>query len=298
MNRSLNYLFAALVMIVGISACDLPGRGGLGLEAGQKFKDCESCPEMVVLPKGRLMMGSTSAEQNWYKAPPQNGNPKHIANELPRHLVKIDYQLAVGRTEVTVGEWQHFLSKSLVYVVAYCGGQGSSHPVGCVDWAGALAYVNWLKLRTGKPYRLLSEAEWEYAARGKSGKKFRYWGDDPKNLIACEHENVGDSSGGKFPCVDGYKFTAPAAAFQANRFGLFDMLGNVLEWTQDCWNANYEVAPADGSAWENGDCENRVVRGGSYTNMPRHVRAAKRGFNPVDRRDPYLGFRVAVTLNQ
>jgi formylglycine-generating enzyme required for sulfatase activity len=175
--------------------------------------------------------------------------------------------------------------------------QEDSHPAVCVSWQDAKAYVAWLAMKTGKPYRLLSESEWEYAARAGT-RTSRYWGDDPD--LACEYANVHDAdtqARHRFPweahaCRDGHVETAPVGKFKANAFGLHDMLGNAWEWVEDCQSVNYIGAPADGSARVTDDCPRRVYRGGGWSG-PASVRAATRNSNPAGYRSQLLGFRVA-----
>ena len=167
-----------------------------------------------------------------------------------------------------------------------------AEPVVCVSWQDARAYVEWLSRQTDKTYRLLSEAEWEYVARAGSTTA-RYWGEAGQ----CRYANGADSRTnfkGRISCDDGYARTAPVGSYQANRFGLFDVLGNVWEWTQDCWNASYGGAPRDGRAWERGECSRRVLRGGSRDNSPRFLRSAYRlTRHTADHRLPFNGFRIA-----
>lgn len=152
--------------------------------------------------------------------------------------------------------------------------------------------------QTGKNYRLPSEAEWEYAARAGTSSA-RFWGDNPDD--ACTFANVADKTfQQKFPnwqvhnCTDGYVYTAPVGKFAENKFKLQHTLGNVWEWTEDCWHENYDGAPNDGSAWvEDGDCSRRVIRGGSWNNKPRNVRSANRNRNNTDNRNNNVGFRLA-----
>lgn len=170
----------------------------------------------------------------------------------------------------------------------------------CVDWNAEQAFVQWLSKRSGQSYRLPSEAEWEYAARAGS-RGLRHWGNGETE--ACRYANVADRTAKRiyrawsiFDCDDGYVNTAPVRRYSANSFGLHDMLGNVWEWTEDCWNSSYQGAPSSGVAWTTGDCSRRVVRGGSWGHTPAIARSAGR-FNA----DPMLrsidqGFRVARTL--
>jgi formylglycine-generating enzyme required for sulfatase activity len=180
--------------------------------------------------------------------------------------------------------------------------QGGNHPVVCVNWDDATAYSRWLSQKTGKGYRLPTEAEWEYAARAGTVTG-RYWGWE--NGEACQYANVADQTAAGalawaandekyiFLCTDGNVYTAPVAQYRANSFGLYDVLGNVEEWTQDCYNSRYSGAPTDGSAWLTGDCSLRVIRGGSWDAVPRFVRSALRV--GVQDRSSGLGFRVART---
>jgi formylglycine-generating enzyme len=167
--------------------------------------------------------------------------------------------------------------------------QTDGHPVVCASHDDAQLYSEWLRRKTGKFYRLPGEAEWEYAARAAT-PVMRYWGDERDE--ACAYANVGDLTGAGalgwkrdksgFQCRDGYVHTAPVGSFRPNGFDLFDMLGNVQQWTGDCWHESYAGAPADGSAWTGGDCEHPVLRGGAWNSNPRNVRAARRnGYTPM-----------------
>jgi formylglycine-generating enzyme required for sulfatase activity len=171
-----------------------------------------------------------------------------------------------------------------------------------VSYEEATRYLAWLSEKTNKKYRLLSEAEWEYAARAGSDK-VRFWGNAPEQ--ACRYANVFNpatktkykaSDLQAFSCNDGYIETAPVGSFKPNAFGLHDMLGNVWEWVEDCWNPRYAGAPADGSVWNAGDCSKRVLRGGGWYFGPRNVRLAKRLKNEPTKRGHDLGFRVARAL--
>ncbi|MFY9316971.1 MAG: formylglycine-generating enzyme family protein, partial [Burkholderiales bacterium] len=289
---------------------------------GTVFQDCPDCPRMVVIPAGEFTMGSPLAEAG------------RGVDEGPQRQVQIAQPFALGRSEVTVAEFRRFVEESgyrteaerdtraqgcsgFIYADPAAGGPGpqavtswrspglaqaqiDSHPVLCVSWNDARAYAQWLSRKTGRRYRLPTEAEWEYAARAGSAAA-RFWGDDP--VQACRFANVADQSrfqtwsfGQRHECTDGHYFSAPAGGYSANRFGLYDMLGNVWEWTEDCWNASYAGAPADGSAWTAGDCAQRVCRGGSWSTVPRYARSATRYKNPADYRDNLTGFRLARTL--
>jgi formylglycine-generating enzyme required for sulfatase activity len=173
--------------------------------------------------------------------------------------------------------------------------------VSCVSWNDAKAYLSWLSEVTGVKYRLPTAAEWEYAARAGT-QTARFWGDDSSQ--ACRFANVSDrtpkhvgrdvfNSSNPHPCSDGQGWVAPVGSFSANSWGLFDMLGNVLEWTEDCGQGVYGVTPTDGSAWTRADCTTREMRGGSYRHAPAEARAASRVAEPPEWRYYFLGFRVA-----
>jgi formylglycine-generating enzyme required for sulfatase activity len=283
---------------------------------GKVFRDCPDCPEMVVIPAGAFRMGSPEGEDG------------RFPSEGPQHTVRIGKAFAMGRTEVTVGEFRRFVEASGYRTSAerdaeqgcyawdksdkkwgWRSGrswrepgypQDERHPVVCASWEDARAYVQWLGKETGRGYRLPTEAEWEYAARAGM-QTARFWGDAPDE--ACQYANVADQTAKKtYPdwtihdCTDGYAQTAPVGRFQPNGFGLYDMLGNVWEWVQDCYHGSYAGAPADGSVWEGGKCEARVLRGGSWDNRPQLVRSAIRNRNAPSERDDDNGFRIARTL--
>ena len=240
---------------------------------GTTFRDCGECPEMVVVPEGSFMMGSTAGGDA----------------ERPVHRVTFARPFAVGVYEVTFAEWDACVSDG------GCGGYrpddaGWGHgrrPVIHVSWENAKAYVRWLSGKTGEAYRLLSESEWEYVARAGTGTEY-WWGDEiGRNRANC------DGCGSRWDA----ERTAPGS-FSPNAFGLQDVHGNVWEWVEDCWNDSYNGAPSDGSAWESGEweCGARVLRGGSWDSIPRDLRSANRGWNPPDGRVADRGFRVARTL--
>jgi formylglycine-generating enzyme required for sulfatase activity len=241
---------------------------------GAVFRDCAQCPEMVVLPAGSFVMGSPKAE------------PDRSVDEGPQHEVTIARPFAVGKHEVTFDEWDACIAAGGCQTRPGDQGWGRGRrPVIHVNWDDAQAYASWLAKKTGRGYRLLSEAEWEYAAR--AGTKTAYpWGDQPGSNLANFY-----GSGSQWG-----KQTAPVGSFVPNAFGLHDLIGNVLEWVQDCWNESYAGAPADGSAWLKGDCGRRVVRGGSLLNELGSARAAYRLRREPGIRGNYLGFRVARTL--
>ena len=246
-------------------------------EVGQKFRDCPGCPELVVVPSGSFMMGSPSGEEG------------RDGDEGPLHRVSIAEPFAVGVYEVTFAEWDACRRGGGCTHHAYDRGWGrGSRPVIHVSWEDAKSYVRWLSLETGARYRLLSESEWEYVAR--AGTRTRYhWGD-----------GVGRGRANCAGCGSRWddERTAPVGSFSANGFGLHDVHGNVREWVEDCWQGSYAGAPGDGGVWTSGgSCSWRVLRGGSWNNLPGEVRSANRYWIGPGYRFGYVGFRVARTLN-
>ena len=167
----------------------------------------------------------------------------------------------------------------------------------CVSWNDAKAYARWLSQETGKRYRLSSEAEWEYVARAGS-RAARYWKEDSDQ---CRNANGADASTdfrGRAACSDGYSETSPVGSYLANAFGLHDVLGNVWEWVEDCWNHTYSGAPSTGRAWRRGDCDLRIVRGGAWNDIPQGLRFADRYGDTAGLRGNIYGFRVVRTLER
>lgn len=303
-------LFAALALLAAAAF------GAGTYRPGDSFHDCAAdCPEMVMIPPGSFLMGS----------PPGDAHQGAQGEEQPQHRVTISYPFAVGKYEVTRDQYAAFARDTRLADPDGCNvhepprwptimglnwhntgfPQTGRDPVVCVSWLEAQAYTKWLSHKTGRKYRLLSEAEWEYADRAGTDTQ-AYWGDDPS--VACRYANGVDATlterfpKGKWedrvPCHDGYVFTAPAGSFRPNAFGLYDMEGNAFEWVEDCWSDNYQGAPSDGSARTQAeDCSNRVNRGGSWTAMPTGLRSAHRGVDDFQMtRVVDLGFRVARTL--
>ena len=269
----------------GRTAADMARAGGdpaivasLGLPiGGEVFRDCADCPEMVVVPVGSYMMGS----------PPDE--PGRWNDEGPRHRVTIGRPFAVGRYEVTFDEWDACRrAGGCTHTPGDEGWGRGSRPAIDVSWKDVQEYVGWLSEKTGQPYRLLSESEWEYAARAKTDSPY-YWGAEAGEGRA----NCG-RCGGRW----GREKTAPAGSFPPNGFGLFDMSGNVWEWVEDCGHRDYTGAPSDGSAWlKPGDCRLRMLRGGSWDDAVARVRSAIRYWEFADTRRDLIGFRVARTLH-
>ena len=292
-------------------AADEAARERAAMRPGKVFRDCPECPELVVVPAGSFTMGSPSSEEGRWD------------DEGPQHRVTIPEPFAVGKYEVTRGEFAQFVRATGHSTGNSCrkyehgkwegrSGRGwedpgfrqdGREPAVCVSWGDAKAYVGWLSRKTGERYRLLSEAEWEYAARAGI-RTSRYWGD---NVSAqCDHANGYDRTAAaeldydrnSAPCRDGSVHTARVGRYGENGFGLSDMLGNAWEWVEDCWHDSYAGAPTDGSAWvSGGECGRRVLRGGSWNNLPRNLRSAFR-VRLLGRKPGllHLGFRVSRTL--
>ena len=305
-----------------------PVRTAITHPDGQVFRDrradggeCADCPKMVVIPAGTFAMGSTAEERQWYVA--QGGTEDEVKDEQPRHEVRIAQPFALGRTEVTRGQFAAFVNATGYRPEDGCytwtGStfefdrsrnwqdpgftQTDLHPAVCVSWNDARAFAAWLTVTTGQPYRLPSEAEWEYAARAGT-TTVRYWGDDPSNELGCKFANVGDRSAKEkftdwtvFDCDDGQIFTSPVASYLPNAFGGYDLLGNVFEWLQDCYEGSYDGAPFEGiQSLDKNGCPERVLRGGSWYGFPRFLRSALRSRSAPDDRYDVLGFRVARML--
>jgi len=267
-----------------------------GPKAGDRFRDCSECPEMVVLPAGSYRMGSPSYEVT-IAAPFAIGRHEVTVADFGRFVDETGYSAGSSCRTYESGEWESRAGRGWRNPGF---GQSGRHPVACVNWNDAQAYAAWLSRQTGEEYRLPSESEWEYAARAGTATA-RYWGEGESGQ--CRHANGADASTKDrysgwtvASCRDGHVHTAPAGSFAANRWGLHDVLGNVWEWTEDCWNGSYAGAPSDGSAWEYGDCARRVWRGGSWYNQPSRLRAVSRYRFTTGYRINYLGFRVARTL--
>ena len=257
------------------SGADAQAASVASRQPGETFRDPLSSggvgPEMVVIPAGSFQMGCVS------------GVGCHD-DEKPVHQVTIPQALAVGKYEVTFEEYDRFTMPT-GRVDDHGWGRGR-RPVINVSWQDAKDYVRWLSQETGESYRLLSESEWEYAARAGTGTAYS-WG----NEIGSGRANC-DGCGSQWDASQ----TAPVGSFSANGFGLHDMHGNVWEWVEDCWNGSYNGAPSNGSAWQQGECSRRVLRGGSWGDLPGSLRSAYRLRNSTGFRVSYYGFRVARTL--
>jgi len=226
---------------------------------------------MVVVPAGKFMMGSPERD--------------HDDTEDPQHEVTIAKPFAVSKTEVTFSEWDACVATGACTNAGDRSWGRGNRPVINVSWDGAKQYVGWLSRVTGKAYRLLTEAEWEYAVRAGGRTRFSF-GDDEAQLD--QHAWFGSNSSGQ---------THPVGGKVSNAFGLHDMHGNVDEWVEDPWHDNYQGAPKDGSPWvQNGDASRRVIRGGSWNSDLEGVRAATRNGASPDEGYITIGFRLARSL--
>lgn len=296
---SLLRLAVAPLLLMALGALSAP-RAAAAQGPGQTFQDCESCPLMVVVPSGNFTMGSPDGEDGRYRL------------EGPQHTVAIASPFAVGVHEVTFEEWDACVR------AGGCGGYSPGdegwgrgrRPVINVSWEDANGFVAWLSRETGEDYRLPTEAEWEYVARAGTDAA-RHWGEDASEQ--CRYANGLDQDLARTdegrawmqeysrlnpaPCADGHGRTAPVGSYPANAFGLYDVMGNVNEWTQDCWNNSHSGAAGDGSARQSGDCASRALRGGGWMGGSRVLRSAFRLGYPAGNRYFLVGFRVARDLN-
>lgn len=283
-----------------------------------EVRDCSTCPELVTVPAGSFQMGSPPGE------PEREGlTESNAEDERPVHVVTFAKPLAIGKYEVTRAEYAAFVADTKRVDGDKCWvlagpGQGAPQvfeetagktwrdphfqqtdrePVVCVNWDEAKAYAEWLSAKTGKHYRLPTDAEWEYAARGGVDGA-RHWGDGRDE--ACQYANVRDATFSAatqlkddlFNCDDKFAHAAPVGSFKPNAYGLYDMIGNAAEWTADCHTADYRRAPADGSALPDKSGCLRAFRAGGFSNTPSAQRSANRVRSPADSRRSNLGFRV------
>ncbi|MDX2144599.1 MAG: formylglycine-generating enzyme family protein [Rhodospirillaceae bacterium] len=290
---------------------------------GSIIRDCPDCPELVLVPAGTFIMGSTSEETAKAALPAEQA-----AREYPAHRVTIPRPFAIGRYEVTVGEYEAFVNATHHVSSANCTTwdsakgiwgpvpeadwrnpgyvQSTRHPVGCLTITDARAYTQWLSSRTGKAYRVPSEAEWEYVARA-GATTLHTWGDTNKDI--CAYANVADQTRVEahkiadpdptrfFPCRDGHVFASPVGSFPANPWGLYDVIGNIWEWTEDCFIPHYDGAPTDGSVRREEGCDRLIVRGGGWYSRTWFARAPGRSREEPSYRSSTLGLRVVRDLN-
>ncbi len=280
-------------------------------------RDCSDCPDLMTLPQGTFSMGT---RPGGYEASEATGESPPVSITVPAPFL-------IGRTEVTVGQFSRFVRASGYHAATACRAYEDGRwtlsskaawqrtaagdpvredwPVTCVTWHDAQAYVTWLSAKTGRPYRLPSEAEWEYAARGTVDAP-RYWGWNSFEGVsisdACDNANTFDVTALRtysfaWPhaqCADGFAALAPVGSFNPNAYGLYDVIGNAWEWAQDCYTASYANRARDSRAWVwSGGCEERVMRGGSWASRPLSARATSRGHRETGFAGTDVGFRIA-----
>jgi len=261
----MKYLIAVSLILISICSFSEDSKG---------LNDCKHCPEMVAIPGGSFRMGDLSGEGSY--------------TEKPVHTVRIQ-AFKLGKYEVTFAQWDACVADG------GCGGYRPSdsgwgrgnRPVIDVSWNEAQSFISWLNNQTNGKYRLPSEAEWEYAARAGSTTKYSWGNNIGNNRAVC------NGCGSRWDDQQ----TAPVGSFEANAFGVNDLHGNVWEWIEDCWHNNYQGAPTTGRAWNNGgNCSRRVIRGGSWYNIPAHFRSAIRDRYTSTYRFNNRGFRLAQDL--
>jgi formylglycine-generating enzyme len=283
-------------------------------------RDCNHCPDMIVIPAGTAVLGAAADDK--YRSP----------DELPERRFALRQSFAVSRYEITLDQYEAFVRATNRTVGGDCltdrrkhgdwqydsattfrdpgFAQSGDHPVACVNWEDAQAYVAWLNAQTDGGYRLLTEVEWEYVARGGAMQPLVYpWGDDPSQ--GCAFANVFDrtalmayagmdTSGYKvfdpMDCVDGQLKTSPVGSKKPNAFGVYDIIGNVQEWVEDCYSASRDQLSESGVPPAQSECARRLVKGGSWGTLAHNVRIAERISYPAMHRDDSIGIRVAKTL--
>jgi formylglycine-generating enzyme required for sulfatase activity len=295
-------LLAAIICLTGIAAHPAAAGDRVHTPHSRSFRDCSDCSTMIVVPIGRFTMGSPATE------------PGHQPDEEP--ATKVDVQsFAIGETDVTVAEWRAFVAATKRpegLGCAYSGlagdeaaraswrhlgfRQGDDEPVVCVSWNEAQAYVRWLSDRTGRAYRLPTEAEWEYAARAGTSTVYPWGNTASHDQANYDAETCCTSATGG---ADRWSYTSPVRSFPANGFGLYDMIGNVWQWTQDCYVETLAGRPSSEAAVDHQACQFRVARGGTWGDTPALIRSAARNYAPPPRkvianyRSAGFGFRIA-----
>jgi len=321
MPRSIFVLVTLFFLAASAASAPKPTKP---LKAGQNFKDCATCPVMVVIPGGEYTMGAAPDEPGYFEI------------EGPQHKVKVK-RFALGKFDITKAQWEDFAKDTHRKPIPGCywtgrtkgmeaDPQGSwqdtgftqvdSSPVVCISWTEIQEYLQWLGKKTGRTYRLPSEAEWEYAARAGSQTLYS-WGNTPSHDLA----NYGGEKccGGLKQGKDQWDYTSPVGSFPPNKFGLYDMHGNVLQYLQDCLALSYAETPIDGSAYQRNvtlqatgelaemvnnkqSCSMRICRGGDWADPPSQIRAGFRSFapGPGESLEAYrsagVGFRVAASI--
>jgi formylglycine-generating enzyme required for sulfatase activity len=247
-----------------------PVRTPVAAPATDGARDCENCPEMVVVQPGTFLMGDDHGDRS----------------ERPTHRVSISKPYAIGKYEVTLAQWNACVEAAACKAVNSTAGSPDKSPARDISWSDAQRYVRWLSQQTGQNYRLPTESEWEYAARAGTGTRY-WWGEKMQSGKAnCQG------------CGGEWSNDAPANvdAFPPNPLGIYGMNGGVWEWVEDCWHKTYDGAPTDGSAWTGYDCRDNVIRGGAWRNDSTYAHSASRYTYDSTVRYILNGFRVAKTL--
>jgi formylglycine-generating enzyme required for sulfatase activity len=314
-------LFATITLATFVA---LTGGSALAADGPAKpFRDCPDCPEMVAIPAGGFKMGSTPEERAREGVPPAFGE-----REGPVVQVTFAKPFALAKTETTKGQFAQFVKETNRPDPPNCitynqktdswgdarpdiswknAGfpQTDDHPAVCISWTDANDYAAWLAKKTGKPYRLASESEWEYAVRGGTTTE-RYWGDAIQPV--CEKADImssgtfeaigrAESWKDKLVCASENAWTIPVASFDPNPFGLYDMYGSVWEWVADCATPDHSTVPSDGKPVVKAGCDSRIVKGGAFHSVPWLIRPATRGAGIAPDNHPIAsGFRVARDL--
>ena len=315
MSDPMQVLCKSAACILAVSFQPVSAGEGTDLRPGSRFRDCRECPEMIVIPAGSFTIG----------APPDE--PGRQADEGPRMKVTMARPFAASRYEITRRQYEAFLSATNHPVSGNCMTdrrkpgtwaldaetnvrdpgfrQSGDHPAACVNWNDAKAYVAWLNAKTGGGYRLLAEAEWEYLARAGSQTAYpwgssindgcRYMNGYDQVILGKKGNLYKDEAVPFAACSDGYLNTSPVGSFAPNGFGIYDLIGNLGEWVEDCATPSYAALQSDGTNAP-GDCSKRMVRGGSWGTQPRQLRSAERiRYKPTDV-DDSIGIRVAKDI--
>jgi formylglycine-generating enzyme required for sulfatase activity len=262
-------------MLTQVRPYVLAAQAERALKPSDTFRECaKDCPEMIVVPAGEFMMGSPGTE------------PGHRDKEAPYHKVAHALPFAVSKFPVTFAEWDACVAVTKCAEVVATGFGRGNKPAINMSWNEAKQYAAWLSEMTGKTYRLLTESQWEYVARAGAATAY-FWG-----------QEIGSGNANCSECGSAWDIreTSPVGSFKPNAFGLYDVTGNVWQWTEDCYHEDYAGAPSDGSAWSGGDCSARAVRSGGFWSTPRDVRLASRLRIPFDDHGNNLGFRLGRVL--
>jgi formylglycine-generating enzyme required for sulfatase activity len=261
----------------------------LALRPLDHFRECESCPEMIVVPVGEFTMGA------------MDGETGSTPDERPQHRVNFAQAFSAGRFPVTLSEWDACVAaKGCSYRPSGQGARRGRQPVVNILWDDAREYVAWLSRTTGRTYRLLSESEREYLARAGTTTAY-WWGDafDPMQASsAAGSPMLLSASISDLPQPIARTETLPVESFAPNPWGFYQVHGNVYDWVEDCWNETYDGAPSDGSAWISGNCNGHVLRGGAFSRNAKTARSAARIWSGASNRIIYMSVRVARTLNR